>query len=582
VTTDPGFARHPDPAPPTFSSDRGGRWPWRRIVFFAGIFLLLCALRWPLADRPIRDVDESVSALIATSWLEGGVPYRDAIDQRGPVTYLLYAATFLVAGKNDMLAVHWALLLWIFGACLLVFPFASILSGSLRRDADGELLPADTAPEDPAAGYLAAFLVAIGASTYRRSQMLAFHTEWPIVIFSTLGMLLVFTTLRRAPRRTLPRLLLAGACFGASFLAKQPSVFDGFASGIFLFAWQWRERRLLTLETVRRAVALAGGFFLVLGVAVGYFWAAGALADFYLYFWSYNVDHYTAVVPVAERVRALDPFAHSRHYLTANPLFLMVGVVAALRGIVGYVVAGRRVVDARVLLVIWLLAAYFGASYSGRNFGHYFIQILVPVSLLSALMLVEAWRGLGAWPLTSRGLATPARGVFVVAVAVALFLPLDRFHEDFSLFAARRPAKERVAFEGLLDHIARTTRSTDRLFVWGYNPEIYVLSNRRPATRYSNTNYLTGMLPWENHRPGIDTSEHIVPGAWDILMDELAAQPPTLVIDTAVGNHRYYRKYPVSAFPRLESLLATSYRHEIDISDAKGRPYYRVYRRRSG
>jgi hypothetical protein len=88
-----------------------------QLAFFLAIFALLCALRLPLADRPIRDVDEAVSSIIASEWLHGGVPYRDAIDQRGPVTYALYALTFVVAGHHDMHAVHWALLLLIFGGC---------------------------------------------------------------------------------------------------------------------------------------------------------------------------------------------------------------------------------------------------------------------------------------------------------------------------------------------------------------------------------------------------------------------------------------------------------------------------------
>jgi hypothetical protein len=33
-----------------------------------------------------------------------------------------------------------------------------------------------------------------------------------------------------------------------------------------------------------------------------------------------------------------------------------------------------------------------------------------------------------------------------------------------------------------------------------------------------------GMLPWENHLPGIDTSAHLVPGAWDVLIAELYLQ----------------------------------------------------------
>jgi hypothetical protein len=540
-----------------------------RYVFFACIFLLLCALRWPLADRPIRDVDESVSAIIATEWLHGGVPYRDAIDQRGPVTYLLYAATFLVAGENNMLAVHWLLLLLIFAACALLFRFGGELGGELLGSGE----------HDDSSGYLAALLVAIASYTYRRSQMLAFHTEWPVLVLSSLGALLVWRAVSTG--RLGWRLPLAGAAFGASFLSKQPAVFDGIAAGLFLLAWQAREGRFLSLETLRRATGLAAGFVAVVVSCVLYFAAHGALGDFYLYFWSYNVDHYTAVVPMAERIGGLDPFAHRRHYLTANPLLLVAAAVTLLRVIVDWLRRGRQSVNGRLLLGLWFAGAYFGASFSGRNFGHYFIQIIAPSCLMAALLVREIWLEAPAWRRSLRVPPLLVRGLLVVAVAVGLAQPLARFSRDIALFNLGKPPRPKVAQEALIDFVARATRPDERVFVWGYNPEIYVLSGRRPATRYSNTNYLTGMLPWENHRPGIDTSEHIVAGAWDILFEELDATPPILVIDTSVGDHRYYGKYPLSKFPRLERYLQGHYEREEVILDERERPYYVVYRRRA-
>lgn len=552
--------------------------------FFLGIFLLLCALRLPLADYPIRDVDESVSALIAVEWLEGGVPYRDAIDQRGPVTYILYALTFLVAGQHNMLAVHWVLLLLIFGGCLLLFRFAAELGG--ERLPSPHNIPSHQALDLPT-GYLAALLLAVCSFTYRRSQMLAFHTEWPVIILSTLGMWWVWRRLQQSAAGRVPEpavvgsLFLAGLAFGGAFLSKQPAVFDGAAAGGFLLAWQWRWGKLFHRQTLLRATALAGGFFTVLGLCIGYFAFAGALGDFYLYFWQYNVEHYTAVIPAADRLHALDPFLHRRHYLTANPLLFLACALALARVVSAIFERGRRAVNTRFFLVLWLLAAYFGASYSGRNFGHYFIQILAPACLLTALLLRELWlRAGGGKESASRAWTLGRRAALVALVVVGLGYSVHRFGDDAALAKLGEPPPRPGAQEALVEHLQRSTSPEDRIFVWGYNPEIYVLAHRRPATRYSNTNYLTGMLPWENHAPEIDTSEHIVDGAWDILMAELEATPPAVIIDTAIGNHRYYRKYPIEDFPRLETYLHQHYLYSTTVRDHRGRPYYNVYRRK--
>ncbi len=551
------------------SGDRSGAAPRRsraaRWLFFVALFVLLCALRMPLADRPIRDVDEAVSSIIATEWLAGGVPYRDAIDQRGPVTYLLYAATFLVAGDHDMDAVHWALLALILGGCVLLYRFGAELGGWLVR---GE-------GDDPATGYLAALLLAVSSYTYRRSQMLAFHTEWPILIASTLGVWLLWRAVRSG--RFGWRLPLSGFAFGVAFLAKQPAVFDALAAGLFLLAWQARQGRFLSVETLTRAAGMAGGFFLALALCATYFLAHGALGDFLYYFWTYNVEHYTAVVPMTERLAALDPFGHRRHYLTANPLLLVATAAVLVRAITQWLARGRESVDSRLLLALWFAGAYLGASFSGRNFGHYFIQIIAPACLIAALWIRELWLRSVTLSATRPWLPIAVRALLVAVVIGGLLQPLHRYRRDMALFTLGEPAPQKVAQDALVELVVERTDPDERIFVWGYNPEIYVLAHRRPASRYSNTNYLTGMLPWENHRPGVDTSEHIVPGAWDILLEELSARPPALLIDTSVGDHRYYGKYPLSEFPRLERYVAERYTLDTTIADDRGRPYYDVY-----
>ena len=533
-------------------------------AFFVALFLLLVWLRAPHPDLPIRDVDESVSALIAASWLEGGVPYRDAIDQRGPVTYLIYAAVFAATSVYDMAAVHWALLLLILGTCWVVFR----LGRRLRPGAPGAAL-----------GYLAALLVAVASFTYRRSQMLAFHTEWPLMLFSALAMLLVFRGLTRGRRRDLAA---AGACFAVGFLAKQPGIFDAGAAALFVLLWQQRRGALWSADTLRRAGHLAAGFFAVLGLTTAYFAARGALGDFVLYYWTYNVEHYTAIVPWSERLAALDPFHHGRHYLTANPL-LLVGAAASIAAAASAWIRHRRT-DGRLLLALWFLFGWFGASYSGRNFGHYFIQIVAPACLLTAWAGVDAWRALAPRLQRWRGradLAVAGRAALAAALVLGLAMPLVRFGGEIAgrtLWTERPMPRERAR---LLEAIRARTAPEDSIFVWGYYPELYVLAPRRPASRYSNANYLTGMLPWENHQPGVDTSAHVVPGAWDVLMAELEAVRPPLIVDTAVGDHRYYAKYPIAAFPRLRDFLDRYYTRVTVVDDGRGRPVAALWRLRS-
>ncbi len=529
-------------------------------VFFVGLFIFLCWLRLPDPQAPIRDVDESVSALIAESWLDGGVPYRDAIDQRGPVTYLIYAAVFALTSMHNMVAVHWALLLLILLTCGITFRLGK------------RLLPGG---DGVAIAYLGAFLVALGSFTYRRSQMLAFHTEWPLMLFAALAMLLLWQALQRLDggRRHHLQLLAAGACFALGFLSKQPGIFDAGAAALFVLLWQGRRGVLLSVGTWRLGLMLALGFFATLALTGGYFAWRGAFDDFIFYYWTYNVEHYTAVVPVVDRLASLDPFAHGRHYLTANPLLLVGGLLTSWTALWRFFRHG--LVDGRLLVVLWLLFGYFGASYSGRNFGHYFIQIIVPACLAAACAILQLWRWLSPRSPRFRRLpdvAVLARALVVTATAIALVAPVVRYADELGWRSVWRQRSPDSGRQVLLNAIRQASGADQPIFVWGYYPELYVLASRRPASRYSNTNYLTGMLPWENHQSGVDTSDHIVDGAWDVLMQELEASQPVLVVDTAVGNHRYYGKYPVENFPALHRFLQRDYRLDKVVEDRKGRP----------
>uniref|UniRef100_UPI0040492E98 hypothetical protein n=1 Tax=Cephaloticoccus sp. TaxID=1985742 RepID=UPI0040492E98 len=51
-------------------------------------------------------MDEGIHATVARTILDGGVMYRDAIDQRTPLSYYLVAFAFAAIGENNMWGLH--------------------------------------------------------------------------------------------------------------------------------------------------------------------------------------------------------------------------------------------------------------------------------------------------------------------------------------------------------------------------------------------------------------------------------------------------------------------------------------------
>ncbi|HTL70164.1 MAG TPA: hypothetical protein VL404_02615, partial [Candidatus Eisenbacteria bacterium] len=126
------------------------------------------------------------------------------------------------------------------------------------------------------------------------------------------------------------------------------------------------------------------------------------------------------------------------------------------------------------------------------------------------------------------------------------------------------------------DFLRGETSPKDTLFVWGFAPEVYVRSGIRPASRYIYCNPLTGLIPWINSDPRVDTRGQAIPGSWNLLMADLEASKPKFIVDTSYGGIGYYAKYPIHTYEPLHRLLQDHY-----TADSVTEGNWRIYRRTS-
>lgn len=528
------------------------------LLLAAGIIL---ATRLPYVNVVCLNMDDGIMGAMATTILDGGLPYRDAWNHHPPLVYYLYAAVFAVAGRNNMVAVRLFTIAWVMAT-------AWVLQKIGRESSDPEV------------GSLAALLYAVFSVAFLRRDALAADAEIIMILFTSVAVYLFLKGHFNRPSGW-PRVFLAGLCLGLAFLAKPQGAMDAAAMVIFLLMGGLVVHRGWK-ETLRQILAMSAGFIMPTLIMLAYFAARGALNELLFLTVTYNLTIYGPAIPLSQQaaLALVNP-------LPILPLNWLLWVLALLH--MGHILR-QRLFQARsdYLFSLWAVFAFVGASMGGRGFGHYYLQMLPALSLLAGLSLKRI--SLRLWP-AGPGKARPGRGVRILAacvLAAGVLIPVvHALPESLRQFSAPYVIGDSSpdldpTYLHLARYIQQNSREDDRIFVWGFQPIIYVASGRRPASRFIICHALTGQIPWVNIDPEEDTSQWILPGSWPLLMNELEKNRPLFIVDTSPGNYAAYRKYPIQRYLQLYWFIRRHYVMDRVIfhSTPRGeRPYYHVYRR---
>jgi len=349
--------------------------------------------------------------------------------------------------------------------------------------------------------------------------------------------------------------------FGFSVLAKQPGLLD-FGVALVLLVLSW----LIVPESRRKLSRLMAwlivGFAHPIGLTCLYFAFHGAWRDLIYYTWTYNNTLYVPEVPRWERWQTISvPFELAWEY---HPLVPVLGVLAAvflLHRVIRHTFRRPRLFDIFAWLILgWCASGLVATTLGGRGFTHYSIQLIPGLSLACGWLTVRVISFIRQWIGSSKFRLLTGL-VITTSVTIWLLLPLLS-----RLQALRLPEP---GSEVMNELVHQQSSSTDRIFVWGYNPEIYAMSGRLPATRFLYCTFLTGIIPWTNLDPLRNTDYAVVPGAWDDFLADWNRHPPRLIADGR--SQRGFLKFPIDKQRVLWPLIERDYAQiEIDKTNLIG------------
>lgn len=498
----------------------------KTIGIIALILLFSLFLRIPYLFHTLQDIDEGSHAAIATTLLDGGLPYLHAVDNKPPGIFYIYAATFFLFGDYNMTAIHSVTYLWTLATAIILSIFARKQGGKT------------------AALLTLLFYLTFTAALY--PKMIAANTEIFMALPYSLGVLLLW---HACAREKISLHVLAGFVSGLSVLFKQVGGVLICAAFLYLLValpMQIGRKRILPGFAAFSGYAI--GFFLPLALLTALFHKHGILKDWF--FW--NVTYPNRYIDAGSATLSL-PSQIAAEFIP----FLLSTIILWL---LAFLWIRRTFADRDphhpspihhfpIFIMLWLAGSIAVTLLGKRMFGHYFIQILPPLTLMAALFAGRFFGGHNRPPAKYWRMATVALtlvpGLVFTGMAISFEAATDTWGEINPDF---RPAAE---------YIKNHTQPQDEIFVWGWFTPLYVYSERAPSTRFVfttiHTGYRQGNDPNEKDRADIAWLQ--IPEAWPMLEADLIRNPPELIVDTSPGNYHDFGRYPILEYPVLRSFI---------------------------
>jgi hypothetical protein len=507
--------------------------------------LATALLMLPTLNLPLHP-DQALFSLVGRTVAGGGFPYRDAWDFKLPGLYLLYALAihgpFDVAHNVRLFSLVWTV------------ASAGLIAELGRRWWNWR------------AGLIAALIYALVCSTDIPFWLSAQPDS--LAVLPLMLSLLLYDVARSRPAY----LVASGLALGAAFQLRATTLLLAPVFPLVEIAESATSSRIRLW--IVHMLWLAGGFLIVQIAILAYLAIGGAVGDFIATMqyaagytrtggaWNPSTGPTLPAYWGALR-QAFWNWSQSR-------IFLVLPGLAA--GVAGTAMGNKRVLQ----LLLFVALCYAGVAIQLKFFWYHYGYMVPFLSLLGGWGWDQVWTAMRRRGHSLLGLATAA------AVAAVLLLGSTAFWDSGiaawkSYIAYRRnpgawrqtaPELSGLRDEQLVaDYIHERSSPEDRMYVWGFDPVLYLLADRPLGSRFALSYPL--MSRWSTSR-------------WQpVFIDELRRERPLYIVlhpdepESWITGEDIEAIDYVNRFPEFKELLANDYEQETSLA---GRI---LYRRRS-
>ncbi len=506
----------------------------KNIFLCFGLLILSLCLRLPTFQIPLLDVDEAQFAGYANALLSGGIPFIDSVDTKTPAIYCFYAIIFAIFGKNNMAAVHVITAFWIGCTAFIISKITNIISNTKTAVIAGIIYVAFSNCYTPA--FASTSIASIMALPL--SLNIYFLLKWEI------------------QKKNL-HLFLSGVAFGIACIFKYQAGINLFVIVIYFL--------LFFKESVKYLLIFFYGALSVAAIFLFFLFSSGAWREAWFYTFYGNIAY------IAKNNSKHFIFEYSFTKLLAfiysTAGFWILGTFETALSIKEHLCGDSIKNRHEILIILWCLLSFVAVSIGNRFYGHYFYQILPPLSILAALAVKRFSRWIQNKSL--QRLKYPALALLFLTLFYNLPKAIfNRYNIDN--YYKNSTSDYPQLYIPIAEYIKTHTPENEKIFVWGFATPIYFFSNRDSASRFLWCDWLTGRIAGAmyNDSPLFEKAKHIAIHSWELLFEDLAKNRPLYIIDTSYGGYHTYKKLGIKHYSNLWKYLQTHYVFETRVNGA--------------
>lgn len=277
-------------------------------------------------------------------------------------------------------------------------------------------------------------------------------------------------------------LFISGILLGLAFLFKIVAVFDFSAFFVYLLFillpenFSKHDYKSFFRKIPYRLVYYFAGFLLPIGVTFFYFWSNRILADFINATFFGNVGY----------------VGYANNFIIPNG-FLILKVLLLISGVILLFIKRKILSPEVTFILLWFLFSLFNALFSGRIWTHYLLVLLPSAILMTGLFFDRKAKRL-RFVLLCFIVVLFYISSFYFKVSFQGFTNIFRYYQNYLLFITDN--KSLTEYQSYFDSrvprdyeiaqfIGNKAKTEDNIFIWGNNPQIYVLAKKLPPGKYT-------------------------------------------------------------------------------------------------